>query len=123
MDEVARFHYIQWEDKFASQEKPYYCMMDVPADFPKANFKTDQGPQQVVKDMRHDLGEFSLDRNAFVMREHAMPITSFDKDTVEATYLPSLETLIKQELGQQVEIMFFDWRVGLRPREPRDDFG
>jgi hypothetical protein len=113
MDEVAQFHYIQWEERFASQEKPYYCMMDVPADFPKANFKTDKGPVQAVEDMRHDLSRFSLDSNAFVIREHAMPITSFDNSTVEATYLPSLEALIKQEFGKDVEVMFFDWRVSL----------
>ena len=111
MDESAHFTYFQWEDKFATDEKPYYCLMDIPDDFPRANFKTQQGPRQEVHDIRHDPDHYALDSHAFVMRKHCLQVTSFDDVTVQSQYLPRMEELIRAELGPEIEVVFFDWRV------------
>ncbi|KAK4504223.1 hypothetical protein PRZ48_005139 [Zasmidium cellare] len=99
IEERAQFKYFRWEDKFAADVKPYFAMMDLPEGFPHTNFEGETGPVEHITDIRHDPGAYDLDQNGFVIREHVLRDQAFDEAGVADVYLPKMEKLIKDELG------------------------
>lgn len=110
---VGRFRYLKWEDAFL-KAKPYFINVDVPAsakDMPQSNISFDTGPEEKVWDMRPNQDTFNLDDHGFVIIRQGLQLDSIDPETVETQYLPSLEALLQDALGQDCEIIWFDWRV------------
>lgn len=113
MSEVlGRFNYFQWQPKF-QEEKPYYLYTDPPPGYPNANFATQPGEAEIIRNVRGIEEGFNLDDNAFAFRrqKYPYPLEDVDEVTIKTQYLPSLETMIKELLQQDCEIFWFDWRV------------
>lgn len=106
----GRFGYFQWSDKFNS-EKPYYLYMDAPKGFPTSNFSTVPGPAETVHDLNQRNEEFNLDDQGFMVVRQSLCVKNFDQESVEKVYLPSLEKVLRGVVGQDAEIVWFDWRV------------
>ena len=109
-DVVGQFNYFQWQPKFES-EKPYYLYTDPPPGHPNANFATAPGASEVIRDVRGKEHEFNLDDHGFAFATQKLPLENFTEEAIVSKYLPSLEVLIRNHLGQDCEIIWFDWRV------------
>ncbi|KAK5653466.1 hypothetical protein OQA88_8952 [Cercophora sp. LCS_1] len=107
---VGRFNYIQWDDLF-EEVKPYQLYMDVPKGFPTRNFTLKLGADETIRNIRGIEDQFNLDGNGFTVRRQELNVKSLDKDSIEEVYLPSLETMIRDIVGQDSEIIWFDWRT------------
>ncbi|KAF4461082.1 7 alpha-cephem-methoxylase [Fusarium albosuccineum] len=109
-DTKAHFGYFEWSEKFDT-EKPYYLYMDHPKGFPTTNFTTVPGPAELVHDLNQTTETFNLDDHGFMVSRQNLCVKEFNQDTVETHYLPSLEKLIRDAVGQDAEIVWFDWRT------------
>ncbi|KAK7414061.1 hypothetical protein QQX98_007093 [Neonectria punicea] len=107
---VTRFSYFQWKAEF-TKEKPYYLYIDAPKGVPVSNFSTAPGPQEVVHDIRENQDHFNLDDHGFMVMQQKFPLETINQQTVEEMYLPSLEVLLRDVVGQEAEIVWFDWRT------------
>lgn len=107
--ETVRLKYIQWRDAFNS-EKPYEVISQVPKGLPKSNFSLDFGLEETIHDMRGQETKFNLDDHAFEIRTHSLTVSSFNKETVEQEYLPSVKSLL-ETIDPGAEVYIFDWRV------------
>ena len=110
VDATTTFLYFKWE-ALHEREKPYVLYMDVPGDIPNRNYIVEPGPPELVRDIRPNLDEFTLDRHGFAVRKQALSVSEFTPEIVESVYLPSLEQLLRQTLGADCKILWFDWRV------------
>ncbi|KAK1831672.1 putative 7 alpha-cephem-methoxylase [Podospora conica] len=107
---LTSFNYFKWESKFA-HVKPYVLLLNnlKPAgheDFPETNFDTEEGPEEIVTDMRDREAEFSLDAHGFAVRKSCLPLgVELLVDDAEGL------RMLKDELRDAIEIFFFDWRM------------
>jgi len=109
-DTFGQFCYFQWEDVHR-EEKPYYLYIDRPEGVPVANFCTKFGPNEVVHNLRGIENQFNLDDNGFAVRHQEFCLENINEEAVEKSYLPSLEGLLRELVGQDCEIIWFDWRI------------
>lgn len=109
-NETARLRYIQWRDEF-NVEKPYEIVSQVPSDFPPTNFSLDYGPHETIHDLRGQEQCFNLSDHGFEVRRHISTTVTFDKQSIEQEYLPSIKTFLENIFGSRAEICIFDWRV------------
>ncbi|KAJ5352053.1 7 alpha-cephem-methoxylase [Penicillium brevicompactum] len=98
MSTTAIFSYIKWDSKF-EHEKPYFMLMDCPDDFPQRNYESEEGPTEIVHDLRGQFEKFNLDDHGFVATTQQLVITDFNEETVNKSYLPSLEQLVRDVVG------------------------
>ncbi|KAJ5679286.1 7 alpha-cephem-methoxylase [Penicillium macrosclerotiorum] len=112
----TRFNYFKWDPKFEF-EKPYFMLMDTPEDFPQCNYDEEPGPIESVHDIRGQFERYNLDDNGFIARVQPLATTNFVDETVKSLYLPSLEKLLKDNIGSECELFWFDWRVRSSDRE------
>lgn len=109
-DATGSFFYFKWSDLYLT-EKPYVMFVDAPEGFPTTNYESEQGPREIVKNIRGYEGKFSLDSHGFAIRNHVLNMSATDEDTVQKIYLPSFEKLLKDEVGRDCTVLWFDWRV------------
>lgn len=109
-DVTTQFSYFQWKDLY-KKEKPYYLYIDHPEDMPRANFETSHGPVETVRNLRGLENQFNLDDNGFTVKHQQFSLEVINQETVTKQYLPSLEKLINETIGEDCEIVWFDWRV------------
>ncbi|KPM42905.1 hypothetical protein AK830_g3630 [Neonectria ditissima] len=107
---VTRFSYFQWRPEF-TKEKPYYLYIDPPEGEPVTNFTTAPGPEEVVNDIRKSQHDFNLDDHGFMVMQQTFSLPSINQKTVEELYLPSLEVMLRHVVGEEAEIVWFDWRT------------
>ena len=97
-----------------TKEKPFQIFIDIPKDAVDQRssnlvFKDVQVP---LKDVRTMPDHFSLDGNGFIYRKHKTNISNLaDRETVEMTYLPEVESILREEMEGVDRVFFFDWRV------------
>ena len=105
--------FLDWQELY-SREKPFQIFIDIPDD------AVDQRSSNLVfrnvkiplKDVRTVPHEFSLDANGFIFRNYKTNVgEDLSRDTVETTYLPEIETILREELTGVDRIFIFDWRV------------
>jgi hypothetical protein len=108
--EIKQLFYLKWQDLFIS-EKPYEVFMDVPGGLPTSNFEVQPAPEQNIYNLRGYESEFNLDTHAFSVRSSPLGVAKFDKKTVEQEYLPEVEKLLRREVDDATQNLFFDWRV------------
>ena len=105
--------FLDWQELY-SREKPFQIFIDIPDD------AVDQRSSNLVfrnvkiplKDVRTVPYEFSLDANGFIFRNYKTNVgEDLSRDTVETTYLPEIETILREELTGVDRIFIFDWRV------------
>ncbi|KAL9598501.1 MAG: hypothetical protein Q9219_004474 [cf. Caloplaca sp. 3 TL-2023] len=105
--------FLDWQELYES-EKPFQIFIDIPED---AEDQRDTNlvfkPASVlVQDVRGHVANFSLDTHGFIYREHTAKTTDFtNRESVERTYLPEIEDLLKREVEGVDRIFFFDWRL------------
>lgn len=109
-NETAQLNYIKWEDKFET-EKPYEVLSEVPAGFPRSNFSCSPAAPEAIEDIRGREELFNLQDHGFQIWRHHHTMETFDKESIEHNYLPSLDSLLKEVFGSETETYFFDWRV------------
>lgn len=109
-DAAGSFFYFKWSDLFLT-EKPYVMFVDVPEGFPTTNYESEQGPRETVRNIRGHKGKFSLDSHGFAIRNHVLNMSVTDEETVQKLYLPSFEKFLKDEVGHDCTVLWFDWRV------------
>ncbi|KAI0902852.1 putative 7 alpha-cephem-methoxylase [Ustulina deusta] len=107
---VGQFNYLQWQPKF-EVEKPFYLYTDPPPGHPNANFATAPGASEVIHDVRGREHEFNLDDHGFAFARQELPVKNLTEENILSEYLPSLEGMIRKLLGQDCEIIWFDWRA------------
>ncbi|KAH8764190.1 putative 7 alpha-cephem-methoxylase [Diaporthe sp. PMI_573] len=106
----GRFSYLEWEDKF-KDEKPFYLFHDLPPGTSPSNFRTKKGTSEVVHNLRGIEDQFNLDQNGFSVMRQDFCLDTIDDHSVNSHYLPSLEVLLRDLVGPESEIFFFDWRI------------
>ncbi len=109
-DTIGSFFYFKWNDLYRT-EKPYVMFVDCPEGFPSTNYESERGASEPIKNLRGLEDQFNLDNHGFALRKHALQIDTVAADVVENSYLLSFEQLLKDELGADCRIMWFDWRV------------
>jgi hypothetical protein len=109
-DEISHLRYIDWHDKF-NHEKPYVSYNDGQGKAPSTNFTYENEKKEIIRDIRGSNTIFNLDDHGFAARKHRLSNSSFDKQSVEEKYLPSVKQLLSEESGPQATCFIFDWRV------------
>jgi hypothetical protein len=65
-----------------------------------------------IHDIRSKEKEFELDVHGFCFRRHETRVTNLkDERMVEERYLPEIESLLREELGEGVRVFVFGWKV------------
>lgn len=111
-NELQRLTYLKWEDIY-NKVKPYQVLMDVPEGVPRSNPVFEEGPEELVQDVRGRENDFNLDDHGFTFRKHVLQTTDFTKQTIEATYLNEVAQMLKRELSGANEVVCFNWQVGV----------
>ena len=105
--------FLQWQDLYET-EKPFQIFINIPEDAQDqrdTNLVFKRVPL-TVHDVRGISPNFTLDTNGFIYRHHTFKPTDFShRPSVEQTYLPQIEQLLKTEVDGADRIFFFDWRV------------
>ena len=114
-DEEASLMYILWDDLFKT-EKPFQIFTPIPEDAVdqrRANIHFACGRPEKITDARPTMDSYSIDTNGFAFRNYPTQMQRFDDENdIDNHYLPELEWLLRDELGDLDEICFFDWRAG-----------
>ncbi len=111
-DITTNISYLQWRSLYET-EKPFLCFVDIPED---AEDKRDnnlffEDRLTTIFDLRPMISKHTLDDNGFMIRSQDVSAMAFDVETIERTYLPKVETLIKEEVEGAKRVFFFDWKV------------
>ncbi|KAF2476026.1 uncharacterized protein BDR25DRAFT_379689 [Lindgomyces ingoldianus] len=115
-DERTHFLYLKWSDLY-NREKPFQLFLDIPKESPdqrKSNLVYEEGPEEIVHDVRGRESEFSIDNNGFTYIKHSTKLSSEqfeDHAAVEGCYLPECEKLLRKHLEGVDRVHFFDWRL------------
>lgn len=110
---LASLKFLQWQPLF-EVEKPFQIFINIP-DHVRDKRTTNlvfEDVQLSVKDVRANATDFSLDQHGFMYRNHETALRDFtSRKHVEETYLPEVESLLRQEADEVDEVFFFDWRL------------
>ncbi|KAL6852589.1 hypothetical protein ACO1O0_007136 [Amphichorda felina] len=109
-DQRARLRHIEWRDEFLD-EKPTQYNVDPPEGKEKQNFVLSYAPEQVIADIRSSGKTFELDKNGFCVVEDPLPDITWDKETVESTYLPMAIALVHKAVPDATKVVPFDFRL------------
>ncbi|KAK4222456.1 putative 7 alpha-cephem-methoxylase [Podospora fimiseda] len=115
-NEVTRLGYFQWKDIF-DLEKPYEIISQAPAGITQSNFSLALGAEETIHDLRGQEKDFNLDTHGFQILRHLLVNNIKSEESwIEQEYLPSVDKLLKETLGDGAETFMFDWR--LRSSDP-----
>jgi hypothetical protein len=120
-DQKTQFLYLKGLDLY-TREKPFQVFLDIPKESPdqrKSNLVYEDGPTEVVHDVRGHESEFSIDTNGFTFIKHQSKLSNEqfeDTRAVEDIYLPECLNLLKENLDGVDRVHFFDWRASALPR-------
>jgi hypothetical protein len=113
-DVVTKLEYLRRLSLY-EKEKPFRVYYDIPdsaTDRRKTNLEF-EAKELIIEDIRLKSLNFTLDDHAFAIRKFNTRL-HFDaftnKSTVEKSFLPEVEQLIKSEIPD-ASVYFFDWRV------------
>ena len=113
-DMTVTLKFLDWQELYA-EEKPFQIFIDIPKDAldQRSSNLVFKNVQVRLKDVRTISDPiFSLDANGFVFRKHKTQVSNFaDRETVEKTYLPEVESILREEMEGVDRVFFFDWRV------------
>jgi F420-dependent methylenetetrahydromethanopterin dehydrogenase len=106
---------LKWQELYLT-EKPYqiFFPLDVPA-AARSNLVFEEGPREVIHDARGLESQFEMDEHGFTYASLEVESDIFvDPSSIEANYLPRVESLIHEELKDVAKVYIFDWQVRLR---------
>jgi hypothetical protein len=112
-DVQVTLKFLQWQPLYET-EKPFQIFIDIPDDAEdkrNTNLVFEDVPLK-VQDVRA-LGEIrSIDEKGFIYRKHKSSVSNFsNRKSVDETYLPEIEVLLRSQLDEVDRVFFFDWRV------------
>lgn len=115
-DEHARLWYLRWDARF-NTEKPYQVVsenMPALAGLPKENLLMEQGPEELIADVRGREAQFNVDDHGFAVRSwHFSPdIDYFNVRDVEGRYLDEVTRMLQASVEGCDEMVLFNWKVG-----------
>lgn len=100
-------------------EKPYRLFIGKPPqapNIPLTNVEMEEISGINVMDARGQEPKFDLDEHGFQFVKHSQPFpTSHDEETIQLSYIPQVESFIKQNVKHAKRVFIFDWRVCLLP--------
>ncbi|KAJ0147821.1 hypothetical protein CTA2_755 [Colletotrichum tanaceti] len=102
-------NYIQWDECFRS-EKPYEVISETPDGCKSKNFSLAAESEQTIYNIRDQEHEFNLDDHGFEVKQHRIADVPFDREYIEADYLPTVAALL-QTLDHGAKVHIFDWRL------------
>ena len=111
---LASMKFLQWQSLY-EVEKPFQIFINIPdhVEDKRTTNLVFEDNQLKVKDVRASATDFSLDQHGFMYRNHETALRDFtNRKHVEESYLPEVESLLRQEADGVDEVFFFDWRVG-----------
>jgi hypothetical protein len=110
---LASLKFLQWQPLY-EVEKPFQIFINIPdhIEDKRTTNLVFEDIQLKVKDIRANVTDFSLDQHGFMYCNHETALRVFtNRKHVEETYLPEVESLLRQEADGVDEVFFFDWRV------------
>jgi hypothetical protein len=110
---LVSLKFLQWQSLY-EVEKPFQIFINIPdhVEDKRTTNLVFEDIQLKVKDVRDNATEFSLDQHGFMYRNHETTLRDVtNRKHVEETYLPEVESLLRQEADGVDEVFFFDWRV------------
>ena len=111
--ESAYMQYLKWDTLF-EKEKPFHIFREIPpnAKDQRVTNITFEHKDVEFHNIRGHEEAFELDTHGFMIRHQQIQASHFvNKQTIETSYLPEVEKLLKQELDRVDHVYFFDWRV------------
>ena len=113
-NECVRLRYLRWEDKFAA-EKPFKRFADIPADAPpseRGNVTFEEGPEEIVTDVRGCNQKFTLDDNGFAFINYTAPFTNWENpDAIVVEFYQEVTSLLKEQVDDVDLVHIFEHRV------------
>ena len=112
MHETARLRYITDRELYL-QEKPYVLYYPVPG-VPSRNIIFQEGPEQVISDVRGHEGDFHLEKHGFIFKKAKAPVDMDWKShaDIEQRYVPSVQKMVQELLGRgTMTFPMWEWRV------------
>ncbi|KAF7504096.1 hypothetical protein GJ744_002861 [Endocarpon pusillum] len=110
---LASMKFLQWQSLY-EVEKPFQIFINIPdhVEDKRTTNLVFEDNQLKVKDVRASATNFSLDQHGFIYRNHETALRDFtNRKHVEESYLPEVESLLRQEADGVDEVFFFDWRL------------
>jgi hypothetical protein len=113
MDATAKLRYIK-PNALYETEKPYYIFSEVPRGFKRGNLDYEEGPEQLITDIRGREADFSLDEHGFAYQTWVAPSINWrDEDEISSNYIPNVKELLSTLLDGRIErYELCGWRVG-----------
>jgi hypothetical protein len=123
-DESAKFQYAKALQLYQT-EKPFVIVSDLEmkdADDRKTNLELEYGDTQLIRDIRNQTKQYSLDANGFCVCIHDWSMEDwYDGSAVQSQYFSEVNALLRREIHGITKIKIFDWRV--RRNEPYEHAG
>lgn len=116
MDQRAKLYYLR-DSPLLKTQKPYMIGPGFMKTIPVCNYSLEAGPEQVIKDVRGFVEEFTLPKHGFAFRPWSpSKIDWEEEDQILDTYIPEVKELLRHVLDigdsfKRCEV--FDWRVSL----------
>jgi len=116
MDAIARLRYIK-PNVLYEKEKPYYIFSEVPSGYRRGNLEFEDGPEQLITDIRGREADFTLDEHGFIYQTCVAPSINWkDENEISSKYILDVKELLSTLLGKGIErYELCGWRVGCLP--------
>lgn len=106
----GRLYYLA-DLEIYKHQKPIQITPGFADDQHASNVKLEPGPKEIIHDVRGHEHEFTLEENGFKYVNHPTKVTDFNsKEQIETDYLRECERLLKREVKNVDEVVFFDAR-------------
>lgn len=109
----ASIKYIKWQELY-EKEKPFQIFIDIRKDAVDQRYHNlvFENKQETFFNIRGREQEFRLDDHGFAYHHHHFNFDDYeDRVSVESSYLPQVESFIRNEVEEVDKVFFFDWRL------------
>ncbi|KAH9823624.1 methyltransferase CmcJ [Teratosphaeria destructans] len=115
-DDCVQLNYLKWIALY-EKELPFQTFLPIPPDAidqRRHNLVQEEGPPQVIEDIRGRENEFHLDVHGFQFFQHASALQGgslYDKAAIKGIYLQEFAKFLQDNLDGADHIVVFDWRL------------
>lgn len=111
-DAVGRLNYLKHLEIYKLVPPFKVSQPDLDPNFPPSNLVFEQGPEQIIEDVRGRETEFHLDKNSIcIRRTQFAPVLFNDTEDVKNNFNPQIQDLIKREIPEAELIHIVNWVV------------
>ncbi|CAI7622492.1 unnamed protein product [Penicillium glandicola] len=110
-NQTVTLNYAKWLPIY-EKETPYQILSEFPGNYKKTNLEFSHAPiEETIHDIRGSEDEFKIDSVGFqVCHQKTIIQTWTDKSVIETLYYAEMEQLLRRELEEVDEVVFYDWR-------------